>query len=170
MPVATTVVVDVAVSVNGVASLTKAQAPSAPPVKVALVIVAVPSALTVPLKVALQVSFGKFGAVRLVVPVAVTDAPLGENDDARAGLAAAMQATAKIAARCFIFILSLMCGVTFRQGYFPYSLDVAADQAGGSDQKKIIKFRRVTFPQPTNSLMRQGAVARVGMIRSAWPR
>ena len=90
---------------NGVASLTAAQRPSVPPVKDAVLMVAVPSALITPVNVAEQASVGKPDADMLVEPVTVM-VPAGPvKDEANAGPAIAMHATAAKSAPIFLMII-----------------------------------------------------------------
>jgi len=100
-------VVELATRLIGVVSVSPAQMFSDPPARLAPVIVAVPSTLTVPLKIVVQASVGTPGADMLIEPVAVKVLP--ENDDASAGLAvmhAATAATVPLNPFLFMIILS----------------------------------------------------------------
>lgn len=132
-----TEVVEFATILNGVANLTSPHALSRPPVKVAPVMVAVPSALTVPVKLAVQARVGKPGADMLVEPVALK-VPVGVNEEAKAGPDIAMHATAaKSAPIFFMIILSrLSFWYAFSGRYFPDRIDARGSQAGGSRDRE----------------------------------
>jgi hypothetical protein len=129
--VTVTEVAEFAVKVIGIASLDSSHRP-APPVNLALVIVAVPSALTDPAILAVQpMVAGPGGGDMLIEPIATKVLP--EKEEAEAGLASVpkMQAAAQNIPKFLMTVLSCLYSFAMRRAVTRPKPDAPHGRSGG---------------------------------------